>query len=189
MILIHNIYVRIKFVSIPSLRLKVEKWKKFQDMSVDLVIVIRKKNSLVTRAVLRFMLLFAILARSHSSQGDAFSAKCRFDRALTVVPWCVPAVSWYISTYLHAMVGSNCSIYGCSTSRRKCHSGTTIFSVTKGKDAFSTAWREKLISIITKHREIDSNLREQIRKVNLHICEKHFKSSDIEQRKYEWKTY
>ena len=81
------------------------------------------------------------------------------------------------------MTGGNCSIFGCNTSGRIEFAGTSLLRVTKGKDPFSTQWREKLIAVITKHRVVDERLKEQIRKVNLFICEKHFESSDIEQCK------
>ena len=75
------------------------------------------------------------------------------------------------------MPGANCSIYGCSTSRR--NTGIAIFRVTRGKDEYNTAWRGKLVNVITKDRVMDSALRNQIEKQNLHICEKHFTEESL----------
>lgn len=65
------------------------------------------------------------------------------------------------------MPGANCSIFGCSTSRKT--KGVVIFKLPAGNDDFNKSWREKLVSIITKDREIDAGLRRQIDA--LHICE------------------
>ena len=51
------------------------------------------------------------------------------------------------------MVGANCSIFGCSSSRRK--SGVVIFKVPQGDDEWSSNWRKSIISVVTKDRVID----------------------------------
>ena len=70
------------------------------------------------------------------------------------------------------MPGANCSIFGCSTSRRE--KGVSLFKLPVAKDLFSTKWREELVSIITRDRVLDADLRRQIREDKLHICENHF---------------
>ena len=60
------------------------------------------------------------------------------------------------------MVGANCSIFGCSSSRRK--SGVAIFKVPQGDDEWSSNWRKSIISVVTKDRVIDKALRESIMK-------------------------
>ena len=60
------------------------------------------------------------------------------------------------------MVGSNCSIFGCSSSRRK--SGDASFKVPQGDDEWSSNWRKSIISVVTKDRVIDKALRERIKK-------------------------
>ena len=75
------------------------------------------------------------------------------------------------------MPGANCSIFGCSVSRRT--SGIAIFKIPGGNDEFSSSWREKLVNIITKDRVIDKGLRNQIDKRKLHICEMHYTEDQI----------
>lgn len=72
------------------------------------------------------------------------------------------------------MPGANCSIYGCSVSRRREYKGISLFKVPAGNNDFDKDWRTKLISVITKDRVIDESLRTQISKNNLYICERHF---------------
>ena len=45
------------------------------------------------------------------------------------------------------MPGANCSIFGCSTSRKT--KGVAIFKIPAGNDDFNKSWREKLVSIIS----------------------------------------
>ena len=70
------------------------------------------------------------------------------------------------------MPGENCSIFGCSISRRT--AGVAIFRVPRGNDEFSSTWREKLVRIITKDRHDEQQLRPQIENRTLHICERHY---------------
>lgn len=70
------------------------------------------------------------------------------------------------------MPGANCSIYGCSTSRK--NKGIAIFRVPTGNDEYSKTWREKIVNIITRDREIDYSLRQQIEHRTLHTCELHY---------------
>ena len=70
------------------------------------------------------------------------------------------------------MVGANCSIFGCSNSRRK--SGVAIFKVAQGDDEWSSNWRKSIISVVTKDRVIDKALRERIMNKNIFVCEKHY---------------
>ena len=72
------------------------------------------------------------------------------------------------------MPGDNCSIYGCSVSRRSQYKGISLFKVPSGEGKFETSWRQKLIAIITKDRVIDGTLRAQINKKKLFICQRHF---------------
>jgi hypothetical protein len=70
------------------------------------------------------------------------------------------------------MPGANCSIFGCSTSRKS--KGVAIFRVPTADDEYSTEWRNKIVSIITRDREIDKGLRKQIKGKTLHTCELHY---------------
>ena len=65
------------------------------------------------------------------------------------------------------MVGANCSILGCSSSKRK--SGVAIFKVPQGVDQWSSDWRKNIISVAAKDRVIDKALRERITKKNIFV--------------------
>ena len=80
------------------------------------------------------------------------------------------------------MPGANCSIFGCSTSRRK--SRISIFKLPSGEDDLSKKTREEWVSQITRNRVVDADLRRQINEGKLHACEKHFEEKFIEKRKY-----
>ena len=75
------------------------------------------------------------------------------------------------------MVGANCSIFGCSSSRRKY--GVAIFKVPHGDDEWSSNWRKSIISFVTKDRVIDKALRERIMKKNIFVCEKPYSEDQL----------
>ena len=75
------------------------------------------------------------------------------------------------------MVGANCSIFGCSSSRRK--SGVAIFKITQGDDEWSCNWKKSIISVVTKDRIIDKALRERIMKKNIFVCERHYSEEQL----------
>ena len=58
------------------------------------------------------------------------------------------------------MVGSNCSMYGCSNSRNKTN-GLGIFRIPTKDDEYNKNWHNALVQIITKDREVDDQLRDQ----------------------------
>ena len=62
------------------------------------------------------------------------------------------------------MPGANCSIFGCSTSRKTL--GIAIFRVPTGNDEWSTKWRNKIV--------VDKDLKRQIESRTLHTCELHY---------------
>ena len=70
------------------------------------------------------------------------------------------------------MPRANCSIFGCTKSRLT--KGLAIFGIPKKDDEWTRDWRENLVNIITKAREIDADLRGQIERKLLHICKLHF---------------
>ena len=75
------------------------------------------------------------------------------------------------------MVGANCSIFGCASSRRK--SGVAIFKIPQGDNEWSCNWRKSIISVVTKDRVIDKALRERIMKKNIFVCEKHYSEDQL----------
>ncbi len=80
------------------------------------------------------------------------------------------------------MPGANCSIFGCSTSRRQ--SGISIFGLPKAEDELSRKTRQEWVNVITRNRVIDADLRRQVEEGRVHVCEKHFEEKFIEKRKY-----
>ena len=75
------------------------------------------------------------------------------------------------------MVGANCSIFGCSSSRRKF--GVAIFKVPQGHDEWSSNQRKSIISVVTRDHVIDKALRERIMKKNIFLCEKHYSEDQL----------
>ena len=82
------------------------------------------------------------------------------------------------------MPGANCSIFGCTKSRTT--KGLAIFGIPKKDDEWYRGGREKLVNIITKDREIDADLRGQIERKSLHICELHFTKDQLIRRKFKY---
>ena len=82
------------------------------------------------------------------------------------------------------MPGANCSIFGCAKSRTT--KGLALFVIPKKGDEWHRDWREKLVNIITKDREIDADLIGQIERKSLHICELHFTEDQIICRKFKY---
>ena len=64
------------------------------------------------------------------------------------------------------------------TSRK--HVGISIFKIPAKNDELSKKTREAWVRLVTRDREVDASLRQQIEKCNIHICEKHFEKDLIE---------
>ena len=77
------------------------------------------------------------------------------------------------------MFGDNCSIYDCTVSRRSKYKGISIFRLQTGDSEFDKNWRDKLLSVITRDREIDSALRERIRSKKMYICQRHYREDQL----------
>ena len=75
------------------------------------------------------------------------------------------------------MPGANCSIFGCSSSRRNSNIG--IFKLPTPKDEFHKKWREQLLAVVTRDRIMDASLKSQIKRDKIHICEKHFTEDQL----------
>ena len=80
------------------------------------------------------------------------------------------------------MPGANCLIFGCSTSRRT--PGIGIFKLPSGNDEESTRICEEWIKVVCWNREVDADLKRQIKECWIHICENHFEKRFIEMCKY-----
>ena len=85
------------------------------------------------------------------------------------------------------MPEANRSIFGCTKSRTT--KGVAIFGIPKKDDEWHRDWREKLVSIITKDRESDADLKGQIERKSLHICELHFTEDQLLRRKFKYIFY
>ena len=77
------------------------------------------------------------------------------------------------------MPGDNRSIYGCTVSCRSKYKGRASFKVPAPKTEFEKSWKDKLVDVITKGREIDGVLRERIKSGKLFICQRHFSEDQI----------
>ena len=54
------------------------------------------------------------------------------------------------------MPGTNCSTFGCTKLRTT--KGSAIFRIPKKGDEWDRDWKEKLVSIFIKDKEIDTDL-------------------------------
>ena len=70
------------------------------------------------------------------------------------------------------MPGANCSIFGCSSSRKS--KGCSIFKLPAPNNDFNKKWWGDLLNVIKKDRVVDDSLKCQIDADMLHICERHF---------------
>ena len=75
------------------------------------------------------------------------------------------------SKYKGIAIGDNCSIYGCTVSRRSKYKGIASSKVPAPKTEFEKSWKNKLVDVTTKGREIDGVLRERIKSGKLFICQ------------------
>ena len=75
------------------------------------------------------------------------------------------------------MPGENCAIFGCPASRR--HTNISIFEVPVPNTKVNKKWGCELINIITKDRQVDSQLKKRIETYKPFICECHFSPDQI----------
>ena len=74
----------------------------------------------------------------------------------------------------------NCSIYVCPVSCRAKFKGIAIFKVPSGSDEFNSRWRDKLVAVITRNRERNSALNQQIKSTKVFICQRHFREDQYQ---------
>ena len=75
------------------------------------------------------------------------------------------------------MPGANCSVFGCPVSRR--HKNVSIFKVPEATNDFKAKWRQEIINVITRDREMDDSFRKQIQSGTLYVCERHFSTDQM----------
>jgi len=78
------------------------------------------------------------------------------------------------------MVGCNCAIPGCGTSRRQSYSGIGIFRIPQRKSNDYVQWKDVTLSIVKKYRVLDDDFKRQIENGNVFICERHYQQADVE---------
>lgn len=85
------------------------------------------------------------------------------------------------------MPGTNCSTFGCTKLRTT--KGSAIFRIPKKGDEWDRDWKEKLVSIFIKDKEIDTDLRGQIEGKSLDIYELHFTKDQVSHRKFKYNIF
>ena len=80
------------------------------------------------------------------------------------------------------MVGQNCALYGCSTSRR--HEGRSLFRIPvcgAGDGEETTALkkkaREEWLRVLLRTRQVTADLKKRIEANNIFFCDLHFNVS------------
>ena len=86
------------------------------------------------------------------------------------------------------MLGANCALFGCSTSRKSDLSLFKLPSPAQG-DREETATlknnaRTEWLRVILRTREMTPDLKQRIDKNEIYLCERHFKADFIVDRKY-----
>ena len=79
------------------------------------------------------------------------------------------------------MVG--CAFNDCTTNRANKsgkYKDITLFKITSREGEFYENWKKGVLSILTRYRVVDQNLKEIIQKGNVFICENHYDHEDIE---------
>ena len=84
------------------------------------------------------------------------------------------------------MLGDNCAIPGCSTSRAT--PAVALLGMPKNDDEYNVKWRKNTVDMITKIRVVDANLKRQIERISLHFCEKHYPEEKLIRCKYKIMT-
>ena len=86
------------------------------------------------------------------------------------------------------MTGSNCTLFGFSTSRTSNLSLFKIPSAGKADEDETKAKKEtarkELLRVVLRTRELTPDLKKRIDASNLFLCELHFKAEFIVNRKY-----
>ena len=77
------------------------------------------------------------------------------------------------------MPGENCSILNCPVSRKAQYKGVGIYKVPSGTNEFESTWRDKLVAVVVRLREVDPALKEKIQKKRIFICQRHFRDDQI----------
>ena len=87
------------------------------------------------------------------------------------------------------MSRKNCSIQSCHVSGRSKYKGVSIPKVPSGDLDFKTNWRDNLVSVITKDRFVNKNLRDQINNERIFIYQQYFRIDQCFKSELNYQTY
>ena len=87
------------------------------------------------------------------------------------------------------MSRKNCSIQSCHVSGRSKYKGVSIPKVPSGDLDFKTNWRDNLVSVITKDRFVNKNLRDRINNERIFIYQQYFRIDQCFKSELNYRTY
>jgi len=73
---------------------------------------------------------------------------------------------------------ADCAIPQCGVLRKQKYSGISLFKISKA--SCNSEWRSSLVEAIKRNREVDTTLRKRLKDGDVFICERHFRTEDIE---------
>ena len=76
--------------------------------------------------------------------------------------------------------GANCAFLECTVSRRAKYQGIGIFQIPMRDDDFHVSWRNNIVTVLGQYRVMDKAVKELILTGKIDICERHFKTEDVE---------
>ena len=78
------------------------------------------------------------------------------------------------------MPGPNCAFPGCTVSYTQKHNFITCFKIPTRTVEYYVNWKNNILQVLNKYREVDKDLRDRINGGKVFICERHYKPDDIE---------
>ena len=78
------------------------------------------------------------------------------------------------------MTGANCAFPECTVSRTAKYHSTGIFQIPMRDYDFHFNWRNNTVAVLGQYRVMDKAVKEHILTGKIYICERHFKTGDIE---------
>ena len=78
------------------------------------------------------------------------------------------------------MPGANCAFPECTVSRTAKYQGIGIFQIPMRDDDFYVSWRNNIVAVLGQYKVMDKAVRERVLTGKIYICERHFKTEDIE---------
>ena len=76
--------------------------------------------------------------------------------------------------------GANCAFLECTVSRRAKYQGIGIFQIPMRDNDFHVSWRNNIVTVLGQYRVMDKAVKELILTGKIDICERHFKTEDVE---------